>query len=102
MTTEQMPSVRSTFGHKDMEQRTECFEQIKFFRSPGGAGIEVQRWINKDGSEGSVSIRLNRKKRNGEWDNLTLYEKDLFYLKDVIDEMRACGLLEIGKEISFD
>ena len=101
MTTDQIAKAIPNFGN-GMEQMTGCYQKIKFFRSPGGAGIEVQRWIEEDGTEGNVSIRLSRKKKNGEWDNLTLYETDLHYLKDVIDEMRNCGLLEIGKEISFD
>lgn len=101
MTTDQIATARPSFG-AGLKEESNCYRKIKFFRSPGGAGIEVQRWINKDGSEGSVSIRLNRKKKNGEWDNLTLYTKDLYYLKDVIDAMRDAGLLEIGQEISFD
>ena len=101
MTTDQIAKAIPIYGN-GMEQKTGCYQKIKFFRSPGGAGILVQRWIEEDGTEGNVSIRLSRKKRNGEWENITLYESDLHYLKDVIDEMRNCGLLEIGKEISFD
>jgi hypothetical protein len=101
MTTDQIAKAIPTIGN-GAEQMTGCYQKIKFFRSPGGAGILVQRWIEEDGTEGNVSIRLSRKKKNGEWDNLTLYETDLHYIKDVIDEMRNCGLLEIGKEISFD
>lgn len=113
MTTDQLPQVRSRGlgsldslgdGREDERNRPQIIKRIT---SPIGTRVEVQRWKNKDGTEGNSQLRLSRSyyhKGSGEtrWENITLKSEDLFFMAKVIEAMANQGLLPIGEEFRFD
>ena len=112
MTTDQLPQVR-TRGLDSLdslgagtEHESNRPKVLKKLTSPIGTRLQVSQWVNEDGSDGNVELRVSRRfysKKDGDyrWENCTLKSEDLFFLARVIQAMADQGLLPMSGEIKF-
>lgn len=94
-------------GLDEQEVERSTFKVLKKFTTTSGVKVEIRCWIDEEGKEGQVQVRLSRKwyskkKAGYEWDNINLYGEDLHFLTRLTKAMLDSELIPLETEIKLD